>query len=175
MVVVSLAIAVWIVLTTFKAISARVANKPNKIQALFKLPREFVGMVMAHAGMGIFIIGVTATSTFSVEKDVGLQPGESYELGDYRFEFLGVSRVPGPNYQADQGEVRVFDDGELLAVLRPEKRFYPIQEQPMTEAAIDPGFFRDVYVALGDELETALGRFAYTSNRSFVGYGLGHC
>ena len=152
MVVVSLAIAVWIVLTTFKAISARVANKPNKIQALFKLPREFVGMVMAHAGMAIFIIGVTATSTFSVEKDVGLQPGESYELGDYRFEFLGVSRVPGPNYQADQGEVRVFDDGELLAVLRPEKRFYPIQEQPMTEAAIDPGFFRDVYVALGDEL-----------------------
>ena len=152
MVVIALAIAVWIVLTTAKAISARLANKQNKIQALFKLPREFVGMVMAHVGMGIFIIGVTATSTFSVEKDVGLQPGESYELGDYRFEFLGVSRVPGPNYQADQGEVRVFDDGELLAVLRPEKRFYPIQEQPMTEAAIDPGFFRDVYVALGDEL-----------------------
>ena len=152
MVVLSLAIAAWVCLSALKSVTARLANKANKLQALRQLPRDSLGMVLAHFGLGIFIAGVTMASTYSIEKDVGLKPGESHTLGGYRFEFKGVTRGPGPNYQAQRGEVQVFDGARLIATLLPEKRFYPIQAQPMTEAGIDAGFTRDVYVALGEHI-----------------------
>jgi cytochrome c-type biogenesis protein CcmF len=152
MVVVSLTIAFWVVLTTFKSVHTRIANKPNKLKALFKLPAEFLGMTLAHLGLGVFVVGVTLASTYSLEKDVRLSPGESYELGSYRFELQEISRVKGPNYEAERGEVAVYQGTEKVAQLHAEKRHYPIQAQPMTEAGIDAGFTRDLYVALGEDL-----------------------
>ena len=81
-----------------------------------------------------------------------MAPGESVELGGHSFTFDGVEVVQGPNYRADQGTIRVFKEGEEVAVLLPEKRTYLVQTKPMTEAGIDPGFTRDIYVSLGEAL-----------------------
>ena len=149
----SIALSLWVCFSTFQAIAGRLANKKNKVAALLNLPAEFTGMALAHIGLGVFIIGVTITSTYSTERDVRLTPGEKQELAGYTFTFMGVRNVPGPNYMAEQGEIRVTDAEGLVAVLRPEKRRYPIQEQPMTEAAVDVTLWRDLYVALGERLD----------------------
>src|SRR5690606_21410417 len=85
--------------------------------------------------------------------DLRLAPGESLELGGYQFVFEGAQHFEGPNFTSDKGTVRVLEDGEEVAVLHPEKRLYTVQQMPMTEAGIDAGFTRDLYVALGEPLE----------------------
>jgi cytochrome c-type biogenesis protein CcmF len=89
---------------------------------------------------------------FDVEKDVRMSPGQSIELAGYTFRFEGVQMVPGPNYRADQGSIRVFKEGDEVALLHPQKRTYLVQTKPMTEAGIDAGFTRDIYVSLGEAL-----------------------
>jgi len=152
LVLAALALAVWTVAATVQGLAWRLRNKPSLWRGLRSLPRGFVGMSIAHLGVGVFIVGATAVSTFGVETDVRLAPGAAATLSGYRFEFRGVEQVSGPNYRAQRGEVAVTRGGEPVAVLHPEKRFYPIQEQPMTEAAIDAGLTRDLYVALGEPL-----------------------
>jgi len=149
----ALATAFWTLATTAQGLLMRVrSNKDGLWQGLRALPRSFVGMSLAHMGVGIFIIGVAVTTTFSNERDVRLAPGDSEELAGYRFEFAGVGTHDGPNYRAERAEIRVFRGDRQVTILFPEKRLYPIQSQPMTEAAIDVGFTRDLYVALGDDL-----------------------
>ena len=149
----ALTMAIWTLASTAQGLLIRVRTKPDVWQGLRALPRSFVGMSLAHMGVGIFIIGVAVTSSFSSERDVRLGPGDSEELAGYRFQFDGVRALAGPNYSAERGQVRVFRGDKLVATLLPEKRLYPIQAQPMTEAAIDVGFTRDLYVALGEELD----------------------
>ena len=110
----------------------------------------FAGMSLAHLGAGVFIAGVTWTTGAGIERDVRLAPGEDAALAGYVFRFEGVSPHLGPNYQATRGAVHVSRGGEPVAVLHPEKRTYISQAEPMTEAAIQPGFTRDLYVALGE-------------------------
>lgn len=152
MVITSIAIAMWIFYTTVQGVASRLRHKKNVWQGLRKLPRHFVGMTLAHIGVGVFVIGVTAASTYSVEKDVRMSPGDIEPLAGYQFRFDGVTAVRGPNYNAQRGTVHVYREDHEVAVLYPEKRFYPIQSQPMTEAAIDAAITRDVYVALGEPL-----------------------
>ncbi len=149
----ALTMAIWTLASTAQGLLIRVRTKPDVWQGLRALPRSFVGMSLAHMGVGIFIIGVAVTSSFSSERDVRLGPGDSEELAGYRFQFDGERALAGPNYSAERGQVRVFRGDKLVATLLPEKRLYPIQAQPMTEAAIDVGFTRDLYVALGEELD----------------------
>ena len=118
------------------------------------LGRGFAGMSLAHLGAGVFIAGVTWTTGAGVELDVRLAPGESTALSGYSFRFDGVAPHLGPNYRAVRGTVQVLRDGEPYAVLHPEKRTYLAQPEPMTEAAIQPGFTRDLYVALGEPVGT---------------------
>jgi cytochrome c-type biogenesis protein CcmF len=113
---------------------------------------SYYGMLLAHLGVAIFAIGVTFVTQFDIEKDIRMAPGQSVELGGHTFRFDGVEAVPGPNYRADRGTIRVFKEGEEVAVLHPEKRTYLVQTRPMTEAGIDPGFTRDIYVSLGEAL-----------------------
>jgi len=145
-------LAVWVTLTTGAALWERIRNKPGKLRALFGIPSGFYGMICGHLGIAIFIVGVTMVSIYEMEKDVRLSPGETYSLGGYEFSFDDVSRIPGPNYSADRGTLTVTREGEPVAVLHPEKRIYPTQSQSMTEAAIDPGLFRDLYISLGEPL-----------------------
>ena len=113
---------------------------------------ETLGMLLAHGGVAVFVLGVLMTEGLSIEKDVAVGTGDVVEIGGHAFRFDGVARVQGPNYTADQGTVTVTRDGTLVAVLHPEKRGYASGGQIMTEAAIDPGITRDLYVALGEPL-----------------------
>ncbi|MFN9965268.1 MAG: cytochrome c-type biogenesis CcmF C-terminal domain-containing protein, partial [Lysobacteraceae bacterium] len=124
------------------------------------LTAEMAGMVMAHAGIGIFVVGVLAVESTMIEKDVAAKPGMSFEVRDYRFEFVGVEQREGPNFHSDFGTVNVTRDGAPVATLHPEKRSYKASGQVMTEASYDPGLFRDVYVALGDPLDEAKTEWA---------------
>jgi cytochrome c-type biogenesis protein CcmF len=114
--------------------------------------RSYYGMVLAHLGVAIFIIGVTFVKQFEVQKDIRLSPGQSTELAGYTLRFEGVRSRQGPNYRADRGSVQVLRDGKDIALLQPEKRVYTVQTKPMTESAIDVGFTRDIYVSLGEGL-----------------------
>jgi len=124
----------------------------GKWRALAQTPAAVVGMTVAHFGVGVFIIGVTFTHAYSVEKDLALARGERAQVGGYAFRFDGVFPHRGPNYASARGEFAAGRDGDLRVSLRPEKRTYLVQQNPMTEAAIDAGFTRDLYVALGEAL-----------------------
>jgi cytochrome c-type biogenesis protein CcmF len=113
---------------------------------------SYYGMLTAHLGVAFFIIGVTFVTQFDVEQDIRMSPGQTVELGGHDFRFDGVEVVQGPNYRADRGTIRVFKEDAEIAVLHPEKRTYLVQTKPMTEAGIDPGFTRDIYVSLGESL-----------------------
>jgi cytochrome c-type biogenesis protein CcmF len=109
------------------------------------------GMFFGHVGIAVFVIGLVITSNYSQEKDLKIEKGQSYQLGGYDFLFKGAERVKGPNYSADRGEVYVSKDGAPLTTLYPEKRNYR-SGMPMTEAGIDAGLTRDLFVALGEPL-----------------------
>jgi len=114
---------------------------------------SYYGMIIAHFGIAVFIIGVTFVTQFDVEQDIRMSPGQTVELAGHTFRFDGAEVVQGPNYRADRGTIRVFNsDGQEVAILNPEKRTYLVQTKPMTEAGIDPGFTRDIYVSLGETL-----------------------
>ena len=111
------------------------------------------GMSLAHAGLAVFIIGVVMVRTYEVERDVRARQGDVISLARHQFRLEGVREVQGPNYIAAQAEVAVLRGGQVLTVLRPEKRIYRVQRNPMTEAAIEPGLLGDLYVALGEQLD----------------------
>ena len=116
------------------------------------IPRGVLGMSIAHFGVGLFVLGVTIVSAYNVEADRSLRPGETVEVAGYSFELRGLRNVQGPNYQAVEGEVDVSRNGLFVTQLRPQKRTYLVQQSPMTEADIDAGWNRDIFVALGDPL-----------------------
>jgi cytochrome c-type biogenesis protein CcmF len=117
-----------------------------------RLTRGMVGMQVAHLGLGLFVLGVTVVSSYNVETDQRIAIGETIQIQDYEVNFVGVKQVQGPNYTAMQGEMLVTKNGELLTTLYPEKRIYRVQRSPMTEAAIDGRWQRDLFIALGEDL-----------------------
>ena len=119
---------------------------------LGKLGRGYYGMVLAHCGMAVLVAGVTVVSFHEVERDVRMAPGDVAEVGGYRFEFDTLGEYAGPNFDSRMGHFLVSRDGEPIAEMNPEKRTYRASGQVMTEAAIDAGLMRDLYVALGEPL-----------------------
>jgi len=126
--------------------------KQNGFMEKFKaMPNAFKGMCLAHFAVGIFIIGVTMVKSYEVEKDMRMEVGDTTVIAGYTFRFDGVKRVAGPNYNADQGQITILQsDGDVETVLHPEKRTYLVQTMPMTEAGINTGLTRDLYVSLGE-------------------------
>ncbi len=117
-----------------------------------RLTRGMLSMQLAHFGLGLTILGITVTSAYSVETDQGMRPGEAVEVGGYSFVFEGTREVTGPNYDAVQGIFTVRRGTATYTELRPEKRIYRVQTNPMTEAGIQAGWGRDLFVALGETL-----------------------
>jgi cytochrome c-type biogenesis protein CcmF len=113
---------------------------------------EIAGMCLAHAGIGVFVIGAMLVEAGSVEKDVRLAPGETVEVGPYVVRFAKMDHYEGPNYVSDKGDFALERDGAEVARLAPAKRLYASGGQVMTEASIDPGLTRDVYLALGEPI-----------------------
>ena len=149
---VGLTLAIWTAASTVYGLLDRVRHRPNKIQALLKQPRGIWGMTIAHFGIAVFVTGVTMVSLYEQEKDLKMFPGDTYTLGGVDFKFIDVGQIPIDNYISSMGTVEARQDGRLIAILHPEKRFYQIQPDPLTEAGIRPGFFRDLYVSLGEPL-----------------------
>ncbi len=114
------------------------------------IPRTMWGMWLAHLGIAAFAFGVSMVNTYGVERDVKMELGDTVEVAGYVFTYRGVRDLEGPNYTAAQGLVEVTRNGKAVATMHPEKRIYRVQQNPMTEAAIDTGFTRDLYVSLGE-------------------------
>ncbi|MEH6649177.1 MAG: heme lyase CcmF/NrfE family subunit [Motiliproteus sp.] len=143
----------WVLLASIKDLSAKVANKSNKWAGLRDLPRSYYGMMLAHIGVGITIVGITMVTLYNEERDLRMAVGDSVELSGYTFVFKKMHKVEGPNFSSDEGVFELHLDGRFYSELAPQKRFYTTTKQIMTEAAIDPGLFRDIYVALGERLD----------------------
>jgi cytochrome c-type biogenesis protein CcmF len=103
--------------------------------------------------VGVFILGVTMVKSYESAVDVRMAPGDTTEVGGYTFTFRGLEEINGPNYIAARARVEVSRGGEKLDTMEPEKRIYTVQRMPMTEAAIDSGLFRDLYVSLGEPVD----------------------
>jgi cytochrome c-type biogenesis protein CcmF len=107
-------------------------------------------MLVAHLGVAVFLVGVTLVRGYETEKDVRMMVGDTVEVGGYTFRLDRLDQVRGPNYDSTRGHIKVTRNGRDVALLHPEKRFYPVQQMPMTEADMDSGFTRDLYVSLGE-------------------------
>ncbi|ATH81762.1 heme lyase CcmF/NrfE family subunit [Ectopseudomonas hydrolytica] len=145
-------LAFWVVLAGVRDILDKTRHK-GLLKGLPSLGRSYWGMQIAHLGFAVCALGVVLTSLGSYERDLRMAPGDSVELGGYRFQFDGAVHHEGPNFISDKGTVRVFDGERQIKVLHPEKRLYTVQQATMTEAGIDAGFTRDLFVALGEPLE----------------------
>ena len=146
-------LAFWIVATAGVSVKERIRNFRGGLWArLAAQPRAYWGMVLAHLGVAMFIVGVTSVKSFEVERDVRMHPGDTVTIGAYGFRFEGVRDLQGPNYTGVEGIVTVSRDGKPFEVLHPQKRLYTVQQMPMTEAAIDSGIFGDLYVSLGEPI-----------------------
>ena len=117
-----------------------------------RYPAEMTGMLLAHVGVAIFLIGVMLSESLSVTRDVRMTPGQVATVGGYEFRFDGVTQTTGPNWEAQQGVVTVTRNGAPVTVMHPQKRTY-VHEQVQTESAVDPGITRDLYVALGEPMD----------------------
>ena len=149
MTVIGVILGCWLVAASLYDPVRRVLRRTTGARPL---SRGQLGMILAHLGVGVFILGVTVTSSFSIETDAAAAPGDRREVGGYEFIFRSVRDVQGPNFEAVEGEFEVRRDGSLVTILRPQKRVYRVQQSPMTETAIDAGWRRDLLVALGDPL-----------------------
>ena len=150
-VVFGLFLAAWV----FSSIAVLLVQRSRGGAAqLTRASRSFWGMVLAHAGIGIFVVGVTMVRGYETERDVKMSFGEHVDVAGYRFTLRGVQEVSGPNYVAARGDVEVRRvEGGTPFTMAPEKRLYKVQQMPMTEAAIDSGLTRDLYVSLGEALD----------------------
>ena len=150
--VLGLTLALWTVAMTGLSFVDRLGTKGFSWQRMLTIPAGFYGMTLAHLGIAVFVTGITLTSIYSVEKDVRMAPDETIDMSGYIFEFKGVTETTGPNYMAQQAFVTVSHEGKEVAKLEPQKRVYQVQTMPMTEAAIDAGLFKDLFVAIGEPL-----------------------
>ncbi len=154
MVAFGLLLALWIAASTVVHLRARIATAQGSgWQRVAKQPRGYWGMLLAHLGVAVFIVGVTIVKGYETERDVKMSPGDTVAIGGHAFRFEGIAERNGPNYRAARGTFDVAKDGVSIRKLHPEKRIYNAQGTPMTEAGIASGVFGDLYVSLGEPLE----------------------
>ncbi|VEI76684.1 Cytochrome c-type biogenesis protein CcmF [Mannheimia haemolytica] len=145
--------SVFIVLLSLYELHQRATHRHSFLSGIFKLSRSHWGMVLAHLGVAMTVFGIAFSQNFSIERDVRMNVGDKAEILDYQFEFKGIKITDGANYQGGTAELEITRNGKYEATLNAEKRFYTVSRMGMTEAAIDWGFSRDLYAALGEKLE----------------------
>jgi len=154
---IGLTAALWLTLITLQDVWKKSDHSRGPLAGLGRLKPSYWGMVIAHLGIAVLAIGITLTSNYSDQRDVRLVSGERIQVAGYDFLFQSVEQIRGPNYIAQQGSFAVFatadgDNAKAFTTLYPEKRRYLATGNMMTEADIDGGLFRDLYVALGEPL-----------------------
>ena len=169
-------LAVWIAASSMVSLKAQLASAgKGRIGArLAQLPGSYYGMLLAHLGVAVFIVGVTLVRGYEAETDVRMDVGDTAHMHGYTFRFASVDKVNGPNYTADRAAIEVTRGGKPVVTLHPEKRLFTVQNMPMTEAAIDAGFTRHLYVALGDALSPT-SWVVRIYHKPFVGWIWGGC
>ncbi len=177
--VLGLVMAFWIVASLAVDVWERIRPaggvRSNVLHRLRQLPRAMVGMMVAHLGVAVFIIGVTMVRSHEVERDVKMEVGDSTTVAGYTFTFRGVSDGRGPNYQAARGHVEVSRGDKKLSDLYPEKRIYNVQRMPMTEAAIETHLTHDLYVSLGEAVGTGNAWIVRVYVKPFIDWIWGGC
>ena len=151
-----LLMAFWVMTSVVYTLWSRLKQDAQTVPfsvRLGKQPSSWWGMLLAHFGIAVFIVGVTLVKGYETERDVRMEIGDTVTIDHYVFNFRGATQQTGPNYQAWVGSVEVLRDGRVVQTLHPEKRIYNATRMTMTEAAIDVGFTRDLYVSLGEPLE----------------------
>jgi len=154
--VLGLVLAAWVVLASLQLLGNRLRDRSGAARLSARLraiPSAWWGMWLGHLGIGVFIIGVTLVGSLDATLDVRMKEGQRAELAGYGFVFRGVQDADGPNYDAARATIGLYRGERQLTTLTPEKRLYRAQGMPMTEASIDIGPLRDVYVSLGEQLE----------------------
>ncbi|KIO35960.1 heme lyase CcmF/NrfE family subunit [Shewanella sp. cp20] len=143
-------LAVWVTVSTLRAAYDIMQSKDGL--SLARMGRSQLGMIIAHLGIAVSVVGATMVSNYSIEKSVRMGPGITQELAGYTFHYIETKNVVGPNYTAQQGQVEVTKDGEFITLLKPDRRQYNVRTMDMTEAGIDWGLFRDLYITMGDPI-----------------------
>ena len=164
-------LAVWIA----SSVIFQIRDRIKLSRGVSTIPRAFWGMQFAHFGLSVFIIGVTMVGGYQSERDVKMGPGDTVSVGGHDFRLLGVRSKRGPNYQASVGDVEVSKNGTVTRIMHPEKRQYFSGSMPMTEAAIDAGVTRDIYVSLGEPLDDAGHWSVRVYHKPFVNWIWGGC
>jgi cytochrome c-type biogenesis protein CcmF len=142
---VGIIVALWVAL-------ASLIEPVERLRKGHSLSAGVLGMSVAHFGLAMFILGATTVESYKVEKDLSLRPGQSAEVAGFTFTMNGLRNVAGPNYEAVESEVTITRNGKELSKLYPQKRVYRVQTNAMTEAGIDGGWNRDLFVAMGEDL-----------------------
>jgi cytochrome c-type biogenesis protein CcmF len=148
----SVLLAAWLVLGLLRDLQVRLRGVASGSAVFARLTPSYLGMLMAHFGFALTLIGATFVTQFSAERDLRMEVGDTVTLNGYDFVLDELTVVEGPNYAADRGIFSVSVDAQLFTTLMPEKRRYVASGQIMTEAAIDAGAMRDLYIALGEPL-----------------------
>ncbi|MCG9638548.1 heme lyase CcmF/NrfE family subunit [Vibrio sp. Isolate34] len=145
--------AFWIIFMHGFELHERATHRHTFMKGLTKLPRSHWAMMCGHIGLAVTVIGIAMVQNYSIERDVRLAPGESYQLEEYSFLFTGVRDKDGPNYDGYIADFEITKEGKYINTLHAEKRFYTTAKSMMTEAAIDRGVTRDLYIAMGERLD----------------------
>ena len=145
--------AFWIIFMHGFELYERATHRHTFLKGLTKLPRSHWAMMCGHIGLAVTVIGIAMVQNYSIERDVRLAPGESYQLEEYDFLFTGVRDKDGPNYDGYIADFEITKEGKYINTLHAEKRFYTTAKSMMTEAAIDRGVTRDLYIAMGERLD----------------------
>ena len=144
--------AMWVTVATAWDLWDKSASRKGRWHGLKRQSRSYWGMVLGHLGLAMVMAGATVVSNYGIERDVRMQPGDRAMVGDYEIVFTDIGERRGPNFTAQYGSFNVYLDGELVTDLHPEKRQYPVGMSVMTEADIDAGLFRDIFVAIGERI-----------------------
>lgn len=148
--------AFWILVSTIQEVMQRVNAMPQSTSVLVNLRQltpSHWGMILGHVGFAVSLIGITLVSNFETERDVRMQFGDQVTIAQYSIDFSEVQSIQGPNYSADRGIFDVYKDGDFVVHLEPEKRYYSVKSITMTEAGIHTTLFRDIFIALGEQLD----------------------
>ena len=148
-----LALAAWVTVTTIAGVVQRCRQRHSAWHAFLHLPAAYLGQHLAHLGFAVTIIGVTLVSLNTVDLHTRMAPGERVELAGYEFHFVAALPLKGPNYAGSEAQFEVTRKGGTPLRLSAEKRNYHVRGMPMTEAGIDPGLTRDIYISLGEPLD----------------------
>ena len=153
----AIAIGCWVFAISLDDIRRKTVGRKSSWsghwQGLRRLRGSYYGMIVAHIGIAVALMGVALTSVYSERQDVRLAPSETVELAGYEFRFERLEDLQGPNYSGYQAVFAVAKNQRVVSVLKPQKRYYPVREQPMTEAGLAAGFWRDLMVTLSRPLE----------------------